>query len=273
MSAIINSTIVISFSPDLDALCCAYIAHKSNDSTVSFGKLIPGTSAEYTFKNIVKYFKNCQEAYEFFKYRDPKLKNLVSYCYQADTVGLSRKESLVGSLKYIVMRLRSKLPGANDILWKVFCRLADADNYGNDLCNYLYQDNTLRKICEPLLASETLDIKNLLEFHEVDKYKVCTFVGDKNITNKVFDLYPEVDVYIFKNHLNDWAGYVLRSKERRPDIDLRSVKKLLDERKENWFLHSSGNILICGGPKFPHDHTSLEIPDLLCQLKQVITKT
>jgi len=50
------------------------------------------------------------------------------------------------------------------------------------------------------------------------------------------------------------------------------VKKLLDERKENWFLHSSGNILICGGPKYPHDHTNLEIPDLVQYLKKVIAK-
>jgi hypothetical protein len=261
---------VVSTKPDLDALCAAFLlsqggrrASVSFDPEAGMGAMLesPGGRKERV--------PDCKAAWERAG-RPPRWEALADYCFRADRLGLEPFEARPGSLKWAVMRLRENLPGRDDLLWEAFRWLAENARNLTKGCGRLLEAHPhYGALFASFLEEKPFGWRKLVRVEKAGEFVVAAAETDHNIVNLVFNGLPEVDIYVFRSPTHGWAGCVVRSKERRPPADLTRVRENLPS-DEDWFLHPSGNVLICGGPKAPKSSTRLSLRELLEALRKAL---
>jgi len=249
--------------PGLDSLCAAFVlTGGGRRGTVSFSPDVNSGALVREPGKGSRAVADCREAWNITGKSDG-LGALVDYCFRADRLGLSRAESRPGSLKWAVMRLRAALPGRDDLLWEAFRHLAARKADPESGCDTSLAGHPVHgRLFANFLAGSPPEWRRWIRTERAGDLIVAVNESDHNVTNLIFDAMPEIDVLVFRNPVHGWAGFVVRSAERRPDVDLAEVRRRLPA-SENWFLHPSGNILICGGPKAPGNATALSADDLL----------
>jgi len=258
-------TVHIPSTPGMDSLCSAFLLTESGRRGQVLFSLEENASAlvKEPGREPVPFF-SCVEA--FHRVGNPdRWRTLVEYCQQAHNMSLASDQKCIGSLKWAMMQLRETVPGSNDLIWEAFQYLAEnATDYGRG-CGYLLERHSVHgQLFAGCLNQRIPDWRKWVRIEQVGDYTVAVSEGDRNITSLVFKE-PDIDILVYRNHIHNWAGYVVRSKEHRPDVDLADVRNRLPQ-DEPWFLHPSCNVLLCGGLKVPRNTTSLDIEELLAAL-------
>lgn len=258
-------TICIPSAPGMNSLCSAFLlAEAGRKGLVTF-------SSDIDVAAIIKepgkdsvHFTSCAEVFHWVA-NPARWFSLTEYCQLAHDMVLPSDQKYIGSLKWAIMQLREGLAGGNDLIWEAFRYLAwNATNYARGCDSLLYRHPVHGRIFAGCLNQTVPDWHKWVRIEQINHYTVAISEGDRNVTSMVFKD-PSIDILVFRNHIHDWAGYVVRSKERRPDVDLSDVRKRLPP-DEPWFLHPSGNVLLCGGLRVPMNMTNLSINELLAAL-------
>ena len=186
---------------------------------------------------------------------DQGLKLLVDYCSRADSMRLEEKEKGKGSMRYCFALLGEHLD--DDYIFRIFCdsaeKIVEDERYLTEFCMdrvIAYAPETERFF---RMAEDYEGKQPRIEFKDLKGLRIAINESEENLTNYIFKSYADVDVIVYKNWQRSWAGIVLRSVERnvKDCIDLRKVYGELSRDERGWFLHPSGNLLLCGTPKNP----------------------
>lgn len=276
--AAVTKEILLPPGADLESLCAAWLLARRYRARVVIrplsGAPIPAVCLQDAFGR--RCFGAIEEVLEIADGPDAVLK-LADYCRRADRLDLSRQEAAPGSLKFTIRRLRAVATDGYQV-WRAFRVLADAIAGGEEGLLYRggpeYLTRTLPEF-RGLFSAPIRRLKDLpIKLLSLDGLVVAINESDFNVANEVFDRYPEVDVLIFRSPTHGWAGFIKRSQEREVPISFEPLLALLRraEPEAGWFLHASGNVLICGGPKAPQ-HSSGLPPEALLEFLREVNKT
>jgi len=272
--------------PDLDCLCSLYLLEKIHGEieiefiSIQTDPLPKGDNilvvdilgGDIDHHDESGETSTCQKIYDAHpEIHSPALGVLVDYCHRSDIMKLTKEETGGNSLKFCIFVTRDTCHDYH-LIYQIFKTIA----------NKVYEDPaylihfarshilamypSVRKYFdnyEKYMAAQ----KDWIEVCQIGNLWVAINESEENLTSFIFDNYPHVDLIIYRNPQKDWAGFVKRSEERKVGVDLERIYNTLKEKEKGWFLHKSGNLLLCGTPKAPLAKTTLTVQEMVELLK------